>query len=117
MFGSKKTQPLSGGAQALAVITDVSYAKEAGMTIARNYNYKLDLTLMVRPADGAFFEAHVSDYFSQYAKPSVGDQLTVRYDPQDHSCVEIGNLRTVAVRALSRSSRWRVQSRQPSWLP
>jgi hypothetical protein len=89
MFGSKKTQLLSSGAQALAVITDVSHAKVAGITIARNYNYKLDLTLMVRPDDGAYFEAHVADYFSQYAQPSVGDQLRVRYDPQDHSCVEI----------------------------
>jgi hypothetical protein len=91
MFGSKKTQLLSDGAQALAVITDVSYAKVAGMTIARNYNYKLDLTLMVRPDDGPYFEAHVSDYFSQYAQPSVGDQLRVRYDPEDHSRIEIDN--------------------------
>jgi hypothetical protein len=104
MFGSKKTQLLSGGAQALAVITDVSYAKVAGMTIARNYNYKLDLTLMVRPDEGAYFEAHVADYFSQYAQPSVGDQLRVRYDPQDHSRVEIDTTAIAADNAAVEAS-------------
>ena len=104
MFGSKKTQLLSDGAQALAVITDVSYAKVAGMTIARNYNYKLDLTLMVRPDDGAYFEAHVADYFSQYAQPSVGDQLRVRYDPQDHSRVEIDSAAIAADNATVEAS-------------
>ncbi len=49
MLGSKKKHILTEGAEAMAVVTDVNYAKVAGMTIARNYNYKLDLTLMVRP--------------------------------------------------------------------
>ena len=104
MFGPKKTQLLSDGAQALAVITEVSYAKVAGMTIARNYNYKLDLTLMVRPDDGAYFEAHVADYFSQYAQPSVGDQLRVRYDPHDHSRVEIDTAAIAADNATVEAS-------------
>jgi hypothetical protein len=96
MFGSKKKHILGDGAQAMAVVTDVNYAKVAGMTVASNYNYKLDLTLMVRPDDGAAFEAHVSGYFSQYAQPSVGDQFWVRYDPKDRSRVEIDEARIAA---------------------
>jgi hypothetical protein len=89
MFGSKKTRILADGEKALAIVTAVDYAKVAGMTIARNYNYKLDLTLMVRPDDEAPFEAHVADYFSQYSQPSVGAQFWVRYDPEDRTHVEI----------------------------
>jgi hypothetical protein len=96
MFGSKKKHILAEGAQALAVVTKVDYAKVAGMTIAQNYNYKLDLTLMVRPDQGAPFEAHTSDYFSQFAQPSIGAQFWVRYDPDDQSRVEIDQARIAA---------------------
>jgi hypothetical protein len=89
MLGSKKRHLLTDGAQAIAVVTDVGYATVMGMSVARNYDYKLELTLMVRPDNAAPFEAHVSGYFAQYSQPSVGDQFWVRYDPQDHSLVEI----------------------------
>ena len=75
MFGSKKKNLMTHGASAIGVVTNVEYAKVAGMTVARNYNYKLDLTLMVRPDDGAPFEGHVSGYFAQFSQPSVGDQF------------------------------------------
>lgn len=90
MFGSKKRHILEDGASAIAVVTNVEYAKLLGaMTVARNYNYKLDLTLMIRPDNETPFEAHISDYFSQYSQPSVGDQFWVRYDPEDRTKVEI----------------------------
>jgi hypothetical protein len=88
VFGSKK-RVLSEGTQSIAVVTHVDYAKVLGMTQARNYNYKLDLTLMVRPENDAPFEAHVQGYFSQYSQPSVGDQFWVRYSPDDKTKVEI----------------------------
>jgi hypothetical protein len=87
---------LSDGAQALAVVTDVNYAKVAGMAVASNYNYKLALTLMVRPDNEAPFEARVAGYFSQYAQPSVGEQFWVRYDAHDHSRVMIDTARIAA---------------------
>jgi hypothetical protein len=97
MFGSKKKHILDDGAQALAVVTNVDYAKVlGGMTVARNYNYKLDLALMVRPDNDAPFEAHVQGYFSQFAQPSVGDQMWVRYDPDDHTNVEIDTAKIAA---------------------
>jgi len=96
MLGSKKKHILTEGAQAMAVVTAVDYAKVAGMTIARNYNYKLDLTLMVRPDNDSPFEAHVADYFSQYSQPSIGDQFWVRYDPDDKSKVEIDTAKIAA---------------------
>jgi hypothetical protein len=93
MFGLKKRHILSDGEQAVAVVTDVNYAKVAGMAVASNYNYKLALTLMVRPDHEAPFEARVSGYFSQYAQPSVGEQFWVRYDPHDRSKVVIDRAR------------------------
>lgn len=99
MLGSKKKHILTEGAQAMAVVTAVNYAKVAGMTIARNYNYKLDLTLMVRPDNDTAFESHVSDYFSQYSQPSIGDQFWVRYDPDDKSKVEIDTAKIAASNA------------------
>jgi hypothetical protein len=97
MFGSKKKHILTEGAQALAVVTKVDYATVlGGMTVARDYNYKLDLTLMVRPDNEAPFEAHVQGYFSQFAQPSVGDQLYVRYNPDDHEHVEIDTAKIAA---------------------
>jgi hypothetical protein len=96
MFGSKKRQILKDGAQALAVVTDVNYAKVAGMAVASNYNYKLAVTLMVRPDDEAPFEARISAYFSQYSQPKVVEQFWVRYDPQNRSKVEIDTARIAA---------------------
>ena len=96
MFGFKKRHVLGNGAQALAVVTDVNYAKVAGMAVASNYNYKLTLTLMVRPDDDAPFEARVSGYFSQYAQPTVGEQFWVRYDPDDRLKVVIDKARIAA---------------------
>jgi hypothetical protein len=89
VFAGGKKKVLTQGAQAMAVVTNVEYAKTLGMTVAKNYNYKLDVTLLVRPENEAAFEAHVQEYFSQFAQPSVGDQFWVRYDPQDHSKLEI----------------------------
>ena len=99
MLGSKKKSVLKDGAQALAVVTEVNYAKVAGMTIARNYNYKLDLTLMVRPENETAFEAHVSSYFSQFAQPNVGDEFWVRYEADDHKQVEIDTSKIASVNA------------------
>jgi hypothetical protein len=105
MFGSKKRHIQTQGTQAMAVITTVEYAKVLGtMTVARNYNYKLDLTLMVRPDDEAPFEAHLSGYFAQFSQPGIGDQLYVRYDPKDHSRVEIDEQRIAADNAAAEAS-------------
>jgi hypothetical protein len=104
MFGSKKKNLMTHGASAIGVVTNVEYAKVAGMTVARNYNYKLDLTLMVRPDDGAPFEGHVSGYFAQFSQPSVGDQFWVRYDPDDHSKVEIDTAKIAASNAAAEAS-------------
>src|SRR5579864_6430229 len=103
MFGNKK-HTLTQGAQAIAVVTDVGYATVMGMTVARNYNYKLELTLMVRPDNEAPFEAHVSGYFAQFSQPSVGDQFWVRYDPQDHSKVEIDTDKIAADNAAAEAN-------------
>jgi hypothetical protein len=89
MFGSNKRHILAEGTQALAVVTDVNYAKVAGMTVAQNYNYKLKLTLLVKPDGEVPFEAFHSDYFPQFAQPQVGTEYWVRYDPADHSKVEL----------------------------
>ena len=104
MLGSKKHNVLKDGAQALAVVTNVEYAKVMGMTVARNYNYKLELTLMVRPENETPFEAHVSGYFAQYSQPGVGDQFWVRYDAQDHSKVEIDQAKIAADNAAVEAS-------------
>jgi hypothetical protein len=104
MFGSKKKNILTQGASAIGVVTDVEYAKVAGMTVAQNYNYKLDLTLMVRPDNQAPFEAHVKGYFAQFSQPSVGDQFWVRYDPEDHSKVEIDTAKIAAANAAAEAS-------------
>jgi hypothetical protein len=97
MLGFKKRHILTEGAQAIAVVTHVEYAKVLGsLTVERNNNYKLELTLMVRPDNEAPFEAHVSGYFAQYSQPSVGDQFWVRYDPQDKTKVEIDTARIAA---------------------
>lgn len=105
MFGPKKRHVLTEGAQALAVVTNVEYAKVlGGMTVARNYNYKLEVALMVRPENGPPFEAHVSAYFSTYAQPSVGDQLWVRYDPEDSTRVEIDQAKMDADNAAAQAS-------------
>jgi hypothetical protein len=89
MFGGNKKHILADGKQALAVVTDVEYAKVAGMTVARNYNYKLKLTMMVRPEGEAPFEAYYSDYFPQYSQPQTGAEFWVRYDPSDPSKIEL----------------------------
>jgi hypothetical protein len=89
MFGGNKRHILAEGTQALAVVTDVNYAKVAGMTVAQNYNYKLKLTLMVKPEGEAPFEAFYSDYFPQFAQPQVGTEYWVRYDSADHTKVEL----------------------------
>ncbi len=105
MLGSKKRHILTDGVQAIAVVIDVEYAKVLGtMTIARNYNYKLDLSLMVRPDSAAPFEAHISGYFPQFGQPSVGDQLYVRYDPQDPTHVEIDEQRIEADNTAAQAS-------------
>jgi hypothetical protein len=103
MFGNKK-HILTDGAQAIAVVTDVGYAKVMGMAVARNYNYKLELTLMVRPDNDTPFEAHVTGYFAQFSQPSVGDQFWVRYDPQDHSKVEIDTEKIAAANAAAEAN-------------
>ncbi len=89
MFGSNKKQIRAEGTQALAVVTDVEYATVAGMTVARNDNKKLKLTLMVRPEEEAPFAATYSDYFPQYAQPQLGAELWVRYDRSDPTKVEL----------------------------
>lgn len=104
MFGSKKKQLMTQGASAIGVVTNVDYAKVAGMTVARNDNYKLDLTVMVRPDNEAPFEAHVQGYFAQFSQPSVGDQFWVRYDPQDHSKVEIDTAKIAAANAAAEAN-------------
>jgi hypothetical protein len=102
MFSGSKKKLLTEGAQAYAVVTKVGYAKVlGGMTIARNYNYKLDLVLQVCPENAAPFEAHVEGYFSQFAQPSVGDQFWVRYDPDDTTRVEIDEARIAADNAAA----------------
>jgi len=93
MFGGSKEKLLSDGAQAMAAVIKVDYAKTLGMNVARNYNYKLDLTLLVRPDGDAPFEAHVKDYFPQFGQPGVGDQFWVRFDPDDKTHVEIDQAR------------------------
>jgi hypothetical protein len=101
-FGKKNI--LTEGAEATAVVTNVDYAHVLGMDIARNYNYKLDVTLMVRPEKDTPFEAKVSGYFSQFAQPSVGDELWVRYDPDDKSHVEIDDAKIAADNAANESA-------------
>jgi hypothetical protein len=98
VLGSKKKKHiLAEGAQAMAVVTKVDYAKVlGGMTIQRNDNYKLELTLMVRPDNGTPFEASVSAYFTQFSQPSIGDQFWVRYDPEDQTRVEIDTAKIAA---------------------
>lgn len=105
MLGSKKKKNiLADGVQAMAVVTNVGYAKVlGGMTVQRNDNYKLELTLMVRPDDGTPFEASVSAYFAQYAQPSIGDQFWVRYDPQNPARVEIDTAKIAADNAAVQS--------------
>jgi hypothetical protein len=104
MFGGSKKKLLSDGAQAVAAVTNVEYATTLGMNVAQNYNYKLDLTLLVRPENDAPFEAHVKDYFSQFAQPNVGDQFWVRYDPDDKTRVEIDQARIDADNAAAKAS-------------
>jgi len=100
MLGSKKRQVLTDGSSAMAVTTHVEYAKVlGGMTVQRNDQYKLQLTVMVRPENDAPFEAKVSGYFPQYAQPSTGDQFWVRYDPSDHSKIEIDTARIAVANA------------------
>ncbi len=41
----------------------------------------------------------MSDYFSQFAQPSTGDQFWVRYDPDDKSKVEIDTAKIAASNA------------------
>jgi hypothetical protein len=104
MLGFGKKHILAEGAQAMAVVTNVDYAHVLGMDIARNYNYKLNLTLMVRPDNDTPFEAHVEGYFSQFAQPSVGDQLWVRYDPADKSHVEVDEAKIASDNAAAESA-------------
>ena len=104
MLGGSKKKLLTEGAQAIAAVTKVDYATTLGMNVARNYNYKLDLTMLVRPEDAAPFEVHVKDYFSQFSQPSVGDQFWVRYDPADTSRVEIDQARINADNAAAEAS-------------
>ena len=104
MLGFGKKHVLTEGTQAMAVVTSVDYAHVLGLDIARNYNYKLDLTLMVRPENDTPFEARIAGYFSQFAQPSVGDQLWVRYDPDDKSHVEIDEARIAADNAANESA-------------
>ena len=104
MLGSKKRHLMTDGAQAIAVVTDVGYASVMGMNVARNYNYKLELTLMVRPDNEAPFEARVSGYFAQFSQPTVGDQFWVRYDPQDHGKVEIDTDKIAADNAAAENA-------------
>jgi hypothetical protein len=100
MLGSKKRHILTEGAQAIGVVTNVGYAKLfGGMTIQQNDQYKLELTLMVRPDDATPFEAKVAGYFAQYAQPSTGDQFWVRYDPSDKSRIEIDTAKIAQVNA------------------
>lgn len=93
MFGSNKRHVLAEGKQALAVVIDVDYAKVLGMTQQRstgaNYSAKLKLTLMVRPEGEAPFEAFYSDYFPDYARPDVGAEFWVRYDPAEPQKIEL----------------------------
>jgi hypothetical protein len=98
MFGSKRRTQREG-VQAMAVITHVEFATVLGMAEKRNFDDKLDLTLMVRPDADAPFEAHVKGFFAPYNQPSVGDQLYVRYDPQDKSCGVIDEKRLAAENA------------------
>jgi hypothetical protein len=104
MFGGSKKKLLTEGAQAIAAVTNVKEATVLGMSIARNYNYKLELTLLVRPESEAPFEANVEGYFPQFAQPSVGDQFWVRYDPEEKKSVEIDTARIAADNAATDAS-------------
>jgi hypothetical protein len=97
VFGSKKRKLLQDGQQAMAVVTNVDYAKVlGGMTVQRNDQYKLELTMMVRPENAAAFEAKISAYFPQFSQPSVGSQFWVRYDPADPTQMEIDTAKIAA---------------------
>src|ERR1700743_1054710 len=98
MFGSKR-RTLREGVEAMAVVTHVEFATVLGMAEKRNFDDKLDLTLMVRPDAGAPFEAHVKGYFPPYNQPGVGAQLWVLYDPQNTSQVVIDEQRLAAENA------------------
>ncbi|HEX4521364.1 MAG TPA: hypothetical protein VH063_17455 [Gaiellaceae bacterium] len=104
MLGLGKDHVLTSGVQAAAVVTAVDYAHVLGMEIAQNYNYKLDLTLIVRPENEAPFEAHIKGYFSQFAQPCIGDQMWVRYDPKDTTHVEVDEARIAADNAAAESA-------------
>jgi hypothetical protein len=95
MLGSKR-RTLSDGVEAMAVVTHVTYATVLGMAEKRNFEDKLDLTLMVRPDAEAPFEAHVKAYFAPYNQPTVGDQFWVRYDPNNKKHVVIDQQRIAA---------------------
>lgn len=104
MLGFGKKRILTEGHQAIAVVTHVDYAHVLGMNISSNYNYKLDVTLMVRPENDTPFEAHVAGYFPPFGQPSVGDQLRVRYDPADKSHVLIDDAKIASDNASNESA-------------
>jgi hypothetical protein len=85
--GRKRKQRLEeAGVNAPAAVVSVH---DTGMTV--NNNPRIGLTLQVIPPDGsAPFEVSKKLTVSRVAIPRAGDQLAVRYDPDDHDNFEIG---------------------------
>ena len=87
LFGISKDDKkiLETGVEALAEILQV---KETGVTVNQT-NYKVNLTLKVKPTFSAPFEVKASQLFQRLQLPNVGDVLKVKYDPKNLTKVVI----------------------------
>ncbi|MEQ1873623.1 MAG: SHOCT domain-containing protein [Ilumatobacteraceae bacterium] len=80
------------GVRASATVVEIA---KRGMSITSRTNVAaakaiLKTTLQVQPPDGSpAFQVRQSFQYSQFAIPSVGNQLAVIYDPADHERIMI----------------------------
>ncbi|MFN8110667.1 MAG: SHOCT domain-containing protein [Thermoleophilia bacterium] len=92
LFGRAKDLDESG----VPAVAEVLSADRSSIAITRgndavvgNTTIRWTLHLLVRPADGEPFEATVKAQLPQLEVPRRGSRVSVRYDPSDHSRVEL----------------------------
>jgi hypothetical protein len=88
LFGGRqrKARLEQAGVNAPAEIVSI---RDTGASV--NDNPRVALTVRVNPRDGSTpFELSAKRLVSRVAIPRVGDSVTVRYDPEDHTNCAIG---------------------------
>ena len=112
MFGSKKKKILMNGVSARATINRIE-----GTGVIVNGKPRVKLALTVHPDGQLPFDVEKAMTASPWAMPQIGQQIWVKYDPDDTSRVEIDQAKNDEMTAAASASAQRIPGAMPGGNP